>query len=193
MFDYTARLESALNCRGNPVSVDAFMGILREVSDLSSGPLSTAERDFLLETTDLTEKDLTPQAHDSARIHAAEDRALAEKEAQDTTLTIGEVAELLGQEEANIHRAKLAGDLYALPPADGGATLFPAWQIDGQQVVPGLRTIILIFPQHVHPLAIQQFMTEGKAELGDRSPVEWLTAGGAVEAVASLVAELGYE
>lgn len=192
-FDHTTRLESALNRRGNPLSVDAFMDILREMSDPASEPLSTGERAFLLETTDLTEEDLTPQAHEAVRMQVAEDRALAEKEARDSALTTGAVSELLGRQGASIRRSKLAGDLYALPTGNGRTTLFPAWQFVGSQVVPGLRTIIPNFPQYVHPLTIQQFMTEEKEELDGRSPVDWLCAGGAVEAVASLVAELGYE
>ncbi|MDN5605594.1 MAG: hypothetical protein L0G59_09290 [Kocuria sp.] len=192
-FDHTSRLESALNRRGNPMSVDAFMDILREMSEPASEPLSTGERSFLLEATDLTDEDLTPRAHEAARIRVAEDRALAEKEARDTALTTGEVSDLLGRQGASIRRSKLAGDLYALPTGNGRTTLFPAWQFEGNQVVPGLRTITPNFPQYVHPLTIQQFMTEEKAELDGRSPVEWLKAGGAVEAVASLVVELGYE
>lgn len=192
-FDHTSRLESALNRRGNPMSVDAFMDILREMSEPASEPLSTGERSFLLEATDLTEEDLTPRAHEAARIRVAEDRALAEKEARDTALTTGEVSDLLGRQGASIRRSKLTGDLYALPTGNGRTTLFPAWQFEGNQVVPGLRTITPNFPQYVHPLTIQQFMTEEKAELDGRSPVEWLKAGGAVEAVASLVVELGYE
>ncbi|MDN5587255.1 MAG: hypothetical protein L0G69_11920 [Brevibacterium sp.] len=192
-FDHTSRLESALNRRGNPMSVDAFMDILREMSEPASEPLSTGERSFLLEATDLTDEDLTPRAHEAARIRVAEDRALAEKEARDTALTTGEVSDLLGRQGASIRRSKLAGDLYALPTGNGRTTLFPAWQFEGNQVVPGLRTVTPNFPQYVHPLTIQQFMTEEKAELDGRSPVEWLKAGGAVEAVASLVVELGYE
>lgn len=191
--DYTARLESALNRRGNPLGVEAFMDILREMSEPAAVPLSATERDFLLETTDLTEGDLTPQAHESACIQIADDRGLAEKEVLGSALTTSEVSELLGREEASIHRSTVAGDLYALPSRSGHAILFPAWQFEGQQVVPELRTIIQIFPQHVHPQAIQQFMTEPKDELDGRSPVEWLAAGGAVEEVSSLVAELGYE
>lgn len=187
------RLETALNRRGNPLSVDAFMDVLREMSDPALEPLSTGECDFLLEATDLTEEDLSAQAHDAARIKVAEDRALAEKAASDSALTTNEVAELLGRKGASIRRSKLAGGLYALPTSTGRTALLPDWQFDGNQVVPGLRTIISNFPQYAHPLTIQQFMTEGNEELDGRSPVEWLSAGGAVGAVASLVAELGYD
>lgn len=67
-------------------------------------PLSTRERSFLLETTDLTGEDLTPQAHEAARIRVAENRALAEKEARDSTLTNAEVSELLGRLPGLKHR-----------------------------------------------------------------------------------------
>lgn len=192
-FDRTERLETALSRRGNPLSVDAFMDILREMSDPSSEPLSAGERDFLLATTDLSEEDLSAESHEAARVQVAEDRILAEKDSRDSALTTGEVAELLGRQGASIRRSKLTGDLYALPTNSGRATLFPDWQFDGNQVVPGLRAIIPEFPRYAHPLTIQQFMTEENDELDGRSPVEWLSAGGAIEAVASLVAELAYE
>lgn len=193
VFDHMARLELALNRRGNPLSVDAFIDILREMAGPASEPLSTGERDFLLEATNLTEEDLTPQAHESARIQIAGDRVLAEKEAQGSALTTAEVSELLGRQGVSIRRSKLAGDLYALPTNGGRTALFPARQFEGNQAVPGLRKIIPKFPQYAHPLTIQEFMTERKEELDGRSPVDWLSAGGAVEAVASLVAELEYE
>lgn len=40
------RLETALNLRGNPLGVDAFMDILREMSDPASAPLSGGERGY---------------------------------------------------------------------------------------------------------------------------------------------------
>lgn len=33
-FDHIARLEAALKQRGNPVSADTFMDVLREINDL---------------------------------------------------------------------------------------------------------------------------------------------------------------
>lgn len=192
-FDHTERLASALNRRGNPLSVNAFLDILREMSDPASEALSAGEREFLLEATELTEEELSPQAQEAARFQIAEDRALAEQETRASALTTREVAQLLNRHDASIRRSKLSGDLYALPTSSGRTTLFPAWQFEGDQVVPGLKPILPLFPQYLHPLSIERFMTEGNSELDGRSPVAWLLAGGAVEAVASLVDELGYE
>lgn len=155
--------------------------------------MTAGERDFLLETTELTEDDLSPRAYDTARFRIAEDRALAEEEAVHSALTTGQVSKLLGRQTASIRRSKGAGDLYALPTVSGRVTMYPAWQFVDGKVTPGLSEIIPLFPQYTHPLAVQQFMTEPNEELGGRSPVEWLIEGGAVEAVASLAEELGYE
>ena len=40
-FDYMARLEVALNKRGNPVSADSFMDILGEINDLDGASKDT--------------------------------------------------------------------------------------------------------------------------------------------------------
>lgn len=191
--EYTARLEGALERRGNPLSVDALLDILREASGSTSEALSAGERAFLLETTDLTEQDLTPQARAASRDRVAQDRAAAEEQAWAASLTTAEVAERLGRKDASIRRSKGAGDLYALPSGSGRTTRFPAWQFDGQQVVPGLREIVPAFPGYLHPLSIQRFMTTPHEELDALSPVHWLLRGGPVGVVVTLVEELGYE
>jgi len=191
--EYTARLEGALERRGNPLTVDALLDVLREASGSTSEALSAGERAFLLETTDLTEQDLTPQARAASRDRVAQDRAAAEEQAWAASLTTAEVAERLGRKDASIRRSKAAGDLYALPSGGGRTTRFPVWQFDGKEVVPGLRGIVPAFPRHLHPLSIQTFMTTPHEELGARSPVHWLLRGGPVDVVVSLVDELGYE
>lgn len=179
--------------RGNPLTIDALLDILREASVSTSEALSAGERAFLLETTDLTEQDLTPQARAASRDRVAQDRAAAEEQAWAASLTTAEVAERLDRKDASIRRSKAAGDLYALPSGSGRSTRFPAWQFDGRQVVPGLREILPAFPRRLHPLSIQRFMTAPYEELDARSPVQWLLRGGAVDVVVTLVDELGYE
>ncbi len=56
-FKYTERLEVALKSRGNPVSVDAFMDILRDVNDVPSVPQSIGERGLLSEATNQRKPD----------------------------------------------------------------------------------------------------------------------------------------
>ncbi len=192
-YEYSARLESALQRRGNPVTVDALLDILREAGESTSEALSAGEREFLLDSTDLVEADLTTQARAASAVRVAQDRALAEEQARSSALTTAEVAVLLGRKDASIRRSKAAGDLYALPSSSGRSALFPAWQFGDGRVVPGLREIIAAFPAFMHPLTVERFMTSPHEELEGFSPVQWLLRGGPVGAVVSLVDELGYE
>lgn len=191
--DYTARLEEALDRRGNPLTVEVLLDVLREASDSTAESLSAGEREFLLENTDLDESDLTPKARIVSQSRVARDRAAAQEHVHRSSLTTGQVAALLGRHEASIRRSKAAGDLYALPSGGGRTSRFPDWQFGDGEVAPGLRMIISAFPQHTHPLSIQRFMTMPNESLDQRSPVRWLLEGGQVEAVVALVDELSYE
>lgn len=191
-YGYTARLEDALERRGSPLTVDAFLDILREASETTSEALSAGERSFLLENTELTAEDLTPQARAASRDRSAMDRAVAEEQTRASSLMTGEVAELLGRHDASIRRSKAAGDLYALPASGGRASRFPAWQFGAQRVLPGLCDIIPAFPRYTHPLSIQRFMTAPHEELDEQTPVQWLLEDGSVEAVVVLVDDLNY-
>src|SRR5699024_12196584 len=57
--EYTTRLESALERRGNRLSVDALLYILREASQSTSEALSAGVRAFLLKSTELIHADLS--------------------------------------------------------------------------------------------------------------------------------------
>ncbi|MGO1183017.1 MAG: hypothetical protein ACTHZ5_00285 [Micrococcaceae bacterium] len=191
--DYTARLAGALERQGSSMTVESLLEVLREASESTSEPLTAGERSFLLESTDLTEENLTPQARAASRTQVAHDRAQAESTAHFAALTTAEVAGLLGRKEASIRRSKLTGDLHALPTSIGRASRFPAWQFAGSRVVPHLRETIPAFPRYTHPLSIERFMTTAHEALDDRSPAQWLLEGGSAAAVTSLIDELGYE
>lgn len=192
-YDFTARLVEALGRRGSPLTADALLDVLREASDSTTEALSAGEREFLLENTDLTDEDLTPEARAASQSRLAQDRAEAQEQVHRASLTTGEVAALLGRLEASIRRSRTTGDLYALPSGGGRAIRFPDWQFGDGGVVPGLRAIIPAFPQYTHPLSIQRFMMTPNESLDQLSPVRWLLDGGAVAAVVALVDELSYE
>ncbi|WGP06735.1 hypothetical protein QFE97_02945 [Bacillus subtilis] len=44
-FGYIAKLETALASRGNPMNVDGFLDVLRELNDPVTKQLSTGERE----------------------------------------------------------------------------------------------------------------------------------------------------
>src|SRR5699024_5304788 len=124
--EYTTRLGSALERRGNPLFVDALLDILREASESTSEAVSAGGRAFLLESTGLTEAGLTPQARAVSRDRVPQDRASAGDQASAASLTTTDVAELHGRKDASIRRSKAAGDIHALPSSGGRSARFPA-------------------------------------------------------------------
>lgn len=192
-FEYSARLEAALDRRGNPLTVQALLDIVQEASTSSSEALSAGERSFLLEHTDLTEDDLTPSTRAATQLAVVRDRADAEQQARESALTTTQVAELLDRDPASVRRSKSTGDLYALSARSGRATLFPSWQFDNGRAVPGLREVIPVFPRSFHPMSIQRFMTTENGDLDGLTPVQWLLSGGPTDRVVELVDALGYE
>ena len=192
-YDFEGQLEDALTRRGFARDVDAILAAFDEVGASTSEALTAGERDFLLEHTDLTEEELTPQKYAEDRRLVARARLRAERRVRADALSTADVAKLLERPTPSIRRSKIAGDLYALPSGSGRAMKFPLWQFVDGAVVPGLRDIIPAFPRHMHPQSIEQFMTQPLEELSNRSPVEWLASGGDTDVVAALVDELSYE
>ncbi|MGO0604806.1 hypothetical protein [Brevibacterium linens] len=155
--------------------------------------LTAGERDFLLQNTDLTEVDLTPEKYAEDSRLVARSRLRTERQEQSASLTTADVAKLLECPAVSVRRSKIAGDLYALLTSSGRPMKFPSWQFVDRAVVPGLRDIIPSFPHHMHPQSIRQFMTQPREELSDRSPAEWLASDGDVDTVVALVDDLTYE
>lgn len=192
--DPTEELDRALRRRGSPMSTGEFLDVLREIGGGSAGTLTHGESEFLLEHTEVAESDLTDQARAATRLEVAKNRAALDRSILASSLSTGEVAELRGQAEANVRRSRINGDLYSPNAGDARGLRFPHWQFtaDGK-VVPGLRHIIPTFPRHTHPIVIEDFMKTSNEALEDLPPVQWLTGGGAIDAVVELVDELGYE
>jgi hypothetical protein len=141
--------------------------------------LTDGERQFLIEFGGMTAAELTPEA--MAETNAFVERAIAAgaAEARATTLTLSEVARLLGQTGEAILRAVAAGDIYSVPgelPSD--EPLIPRWQLHEGRVIPHLHEVIAALPADFHPLSVQDFMTIGDEDYLDGwAPAMWLLAG----------------
>lgn len=189
----TDALGQALHRRGDPMSAKDFLDVLDEISTVSSEPLSSGERAFLLQHTELTTDDLAGSARTATRADVSHSRIAVDLALADRAMTTSDVAQQLGRAEANVRRSRLSGDLYSLNPGDQRGLRFPRWQFtDSGQPTPGLRRIIPAFPRHTHPAAIEHFMTTATEVLDGLAPVEWLAGGGAVDTVVEIVDELAY-
>ena len=178
-------LEQALHRRGDPMSAGDFLDVLAELVG-DSEPLTFGETQFLIEHGGVEAGDLTEDARRRTRLHIARERAHALRAVMESLLTTGQVAAMLGRDDAGVRRSAGAGDLYVLNQGDSRGLRFPRWQFVDSRVVPGLRRIVPAFPRRTHPLTVESFMMRPHEELDGLSAVSWLGGGGAIDTVVEL-------
>ncbi|MGP9607411.1 hypothetical protein [Glutamicibacter sp. AOP33-2CA-4] len=192
--DLESTVQIFLDKHGGSMAPRDFLRVVSDVSDSISEPLTEGERNFLLENTDLSEVDLSPEGRLKSDLIVLDAQAKSLDLVEKSAYTTAEVARIVGRDEANVRRAKAKGDYFALARSEGKQSLFPKWQFTSEGVVPGLRELIPAFPRFYHPLAIETVMTQSNEDyLGGRSPADWLITGGALEAVLELVSHLEFE
>lgn len=108
-------------------------------------------------------------------------------------LTTAELATRLGKDASRVRHLAREGALVVLP-GGGRSTLFPAWQLEGAALVPGLRIVLAGLPEELGAVSVARFMTQPSPELtidgAELSPRDWLLAGGDPTAVVELAAGL---
>lgn len=192
-FEDVEGLERALRRHGSPMTVEEFVTVLAEAGR-APDPLTRQERRFLLAHGGVSEEELSDRAQRRAMSGVASGRAVAAMEVEEESMTTAEVAGFLGRAEANIRRSRIQGDLYAVNAGVRGTSLrFPTWQFRDGKVVPGLRSVIPMFPRWVRPRVIETFMTSANENLGGKTPVAWLSEGGSPELVGELAEATGIE
>lgn len=90
---------------------------------------------------------------------------------------------------------QLIGEGSLLTLRNGDSRVLPSWQFTDDGYVPGIATFSQAAAA-MHPYVLSQFMTRPNIDLeveGEAvSPVEWLTSGGDVTRVATLVEDLEF-
>lgn len=106
-----------------------------------------------------------------------------------SSLTTGEVADLLGLSEGRIRQR--ATERTLLSVRLGSSLRFPAFQFPAGTEMPGWDRVAPSFPPSAHPVAVATFMSQPSVDLsiGDVavSPTDWLSGGGESQAVIALV------
>lgn len=106
-----------------------------------------------------------------------------------STVSPNEAARILGVDRSQVSRRLTSGVLYSyLAPA--GRHRIPRWQFTGDRLIPGIETIAPAVPSSIAPLSVEAFMRTPQPECGNRSPIEYLTAGGDPAVVTELLADL---
>ncbi len=144
--------------------------------------MTAAERQFLIDSgAPANSFDSDRQAEARARLAEVAARTQAQAAPE---FDVAQVASLIGRSASTVRRWAHTGDLYAV--RRGRKLRFPGWQFPGGGRLPGLRTVLASLPESMHPLSVEGLMTSPQEELDDRSPVEWLAAGLAVEPVEAI-------
>jgi len=113
---------------------------------------------------------------------------------RETSLTAVETARRLGVDPSRVRQLLAARKLYGLQVK--GAWRVPAFQFEGERLLPGLDEVIPALPKDLHPVGVYHWFTEPNPDLTSEegehlmSPREWLLAGHPPQAVADLAADL---
>jgi hypothetical protein len=110
-------------------------------------------------------------------------------------LPIAKAAARLNVHESTVHRHLGERSLHGLR-ADDGRWVIPAWQFDGDRLLPGLATVVRASASDLHPLSFECFMVTSHCDLVDEEtglelcPRDWLRSKRSAQAVAALVSDL---
>lgn len=113
-----------------------------------------------------------------------------------SSLTVREVASLLGVSEGRIRQKISAGSLYAVR-VQGGERRLPRFQFSERGAIAGMEEVMREVSEGVHPVALQNFFLSPNPDLHldaeeeiPITPRDWLLSGGSPEAVAVLARDL---
>lgn len=153
------------------------------------------EREFLIAHGALSAADYTPEALTQTTAAVERGRTAADAEARAHSLTLSEMASLLGWSRSEVLAARAAGDMYSVPGArPSDAPLFPRWQVRDGRLVPHLQEVMNALPADDHPIEVEEFMTRPNSDyLGGIPPIDWLMRGRELGPVFRYADDLSWE
>ena len=146
------------------------------------------------ETAALRRGGFTMEPADPGAVSALARTAAEYAALRKTSFTAVETAQRLGVDPSRVRQLLAARKLYGLQIK--GAWRIPAFQFDGERLLPGLDEVIPALPKDLHPVGIYHWFTEPNPDLSPdegkqrMSPREWLLAGYPPRVVAELAADL---
>ena len=133
---------------------------------------------------------LSPPAHASAGQVTRSQHHLPQEflQADGGLVRAGAVAKRLGVPVPVVEQLRLAGQLLAVPDAQGYR--YPSWQFEGRGLLSGLPTVLQALRATPDPWDQLGFFLTPHAQLGGQRPLDLLRAG-ALEAVLGALAAAG--
>jgi DNA-binding CsgD family transcriptional regulator len=192
------RTRAYLHARGLDIEAEDLPPLLEEVlsemrrilfPDDPAADLPAAE------TAALRRGGFTMEPADSRPTSALARTAAEYAALRETSLTAIETARRLGVDPSRVRQLLAARKLYGLQVK--GAWRIPAFQFQGEHLLPGLDEVVPALPKDLHPVGVYHWFTEPNPDLSSEkggehrmSPREWLLAGYPPRAVAQLATDL---
>jgi hypothetical protein len=168
-----------LEPRGHPVAEENLVQTLEEtLGDRISAPgaaaLSPATEQVFVEHSGMQ------RPPEGATVHAVRETTAAVAASVQTSLSVAEVAAMLGVDASRIRHRLSDRGLYSIRV--GRVHRLPSWQFHDGQPLPGLRGVLAALPADLHPLVVEGFMSTPQPELDMHdaitTPRHWLAHGG---------------
>jgi hypothetical protein len=151
--------------------------------------LSTTEVEFLRKHTRPTEVAVIDAwSADDERQDRARTALRQLTNAISGSASIKEAAAILGVDRSGISRRITGHALWAFDLR--GNRRIPRWQFLDGEPLPGLNVIIPAVPRDATPAVLDAFMHTPQPDFDDRTPIEYLAAGGDPTLVAGFIEDL---
>ena len=192
----TLPLRRALDAAGVGTDVSRFIRLVEEalreirLTDRhDGGPTDLTERDV----AELRAIGFEPGQTPGGESHAATERTVAKMTALLTeSMSVDVVAGRLGVHPSRVRQ--MLGERSLFGMKIGSEWRVPSFQFAGARLVNNLGPVIRATPEHLHPIALQNWFTRPDPALtvDDRavSPRDWLESGGDPARAAAIAAEL---
>jgi hypothetical protein len=179
---------------GIHLSPERFQALVEEVVAELPAMTTTTGSDLTPEEADALHRgglDLSPLRPDEADPVARAAAAYAALIA--SSLTVQEVAHKLGVDGSRVRQRLAARTLFGVKRGDGWR--IPAFQLDGDRLLPGLDAVVPRIDPAIHPLGVFRWFTTPDPDLEiantSISPRDWLRMGNDPAPVAALAEALG--
>jgi len=157
------------------------------VPGAGAAPLSASEVEFLRRHSGDTEV-IDDWSANRERDHRTRDAVRGLAQILAGTVTIKEAAAMLGVDRSRVSRRITAKTLWAFDLR--GSRRIPRWQLLDGGLLPGLATIVPAVPPGTSPAVLEAFMHTAQPDFDDRTPIDYLAAGGEPALIAGFLADL---
>jgi hypothetical protein len=168
--------------------LDELDSVFGAIPMASAAPLSMSEVQFLRAHTGSVARVVDAWSGGDERQARARAAVRELAEALSRSVSIKEAAAILGIDRSRVSRRITGKALWAFDLH--GSRRIPRWQFLGGKLLPGLEVLVPAIPRGVTPGVVNVFMHTHAPDFDDRTPIEFLCAGGDPAFIAGFIEDL---